>query len=338
MQAVFYQGRETIHTGLGAPVPPAAGQVQVRVAYCGICGTDLHIFHGKMDKRVHLPQIIGHEMSGTIAAVGEGVTDWHLGDRVTVRPLDYCGQCPACDAGQSHICMNLKFLGIDSPGAMQELWTIPAHTLHKLPDTLSLEQGALIEPISVACHDVRQGKVKEGDYVVVQGGGPIGIFIALVAREHGAKVLISEVNPFRLALVRDFGFEALNPQEERLAERVDAATDGAGADVVFEVSGAAASVEMMTKLPRTRGRVVMVAIHSESVPVNLFEVFWRELQLIGARLYEPQDFDEAIGLCASGRLPLDAMITNVRPLDETDSAIRELESGGKVMKLLVKCS
>ena len=338
MQAAFYQGRETIHTGSSAAVSPGAGQVQIRVAYCGICGTDLHIFHGKMDKRVHLPQIIGHEMSGTIAEVGEGVADWHLGDRVTVRPLDYCGQCPACKAGHSHICMNLKFIGIDSPGAMQELWTIPAHTLHKLPDSLSLEQGALIEPISVACHDVRQGKVKEGDYVVVQGGGPIGIFIALVARERGAKVLISEVNPFRLTLAREFGFEALNPQDAELSERVNAATDGAGADVVFEVSGAAASVEMMTTLPRTRGRIVIVAIHSEPVSVSLFQVFWRELQLMGARLYEPQDFDEAIRLCASGRLPLDAMITSIRPLDEIESAIRQLEGGGKVMKLLVKCS
>ena len=171
MRAAFYEGQEKIRIGDCAPVAPGKGQVQIRVSHCGICGTDLHVFHGKMDHRVTFPQVIGHEMSGTITAVGEGVDGWANTDRVTVRPLDPCGNCPACRAGHSHICQKLKFIGIDAPGAMQGLWTVPAHTLHRLPDNLSLEQGALIEPIAVACHDVRLGAVKQGEFVMVLGGG-----------------------------------------------------------------------------------------------------------------------------------------------------------------------
>lgn len=157
MRAAFYEGHKTIRTGECAPVAPGPGQAQIAVSHCGICGTDLHIYHGNMDHRVTLPQVIGHEMSGTIVATGEGVTGWRAGDRVTVRPLDPCGECAACRAGHGHVCMKLKFLGIDAPGAMQALWTAPARTLHRLPESLTLEQGALIEPLAVACHDVRLG-------------------------------------------------------------------------------------------------------------------------------------------------------------------------------------
>lgn len=319
-------------------VQPPAGQVQILVEYCGICGTDLHIFHGKMDHRVRMPQVIGHEMSGAIAAVGDGVEGWSRGDRVTVRPLDPCNDCPACRAGHRHICQRLKFIGIDTPGAMQGLWTVPAHTLHRLPSGLSFEHGALIEPLAVACHDVAQGEVKPGEYAVVLGGGPIGLLVALVARAAGARVLVSEVNPFRLCLARDLGLAAVNPREEDVAALVDSATGGAGADVVFEVSGTAAGAEMMTELPRTRGRMVMVAIHSEPPKVDLFRFFWRELRLIGARVYEPQDFEKAIELAASGTIPLDRIITNAVPLEGLEGAFREMERGGEVMKILVRCS
>src|SRR5205814_5615378 len=145
--------------------------------------------------------------------------------------------CPACRASHSHICHKLKFIGIDAPGALQGLWTAPAHTLHRLPDSLSLEHGALVEPLAVACHDVRMGEVKAGEYVVVQGGGPIGVLIALVAKSKGARVVISEVHPFRLKLAGELGLDVVNAREIDLVEFVNRATGGAGADVVFEVSG-----------------------------------------------------------------------------------------------------
>ncbi|MDX2029280.1 MAG: alcohol dehydrogenase catalytic domain-containing protein [Blastocatellia bacterium] len=338
MKAAFYEGNEQIRIGECAPIAPGAGEVQIRVSHCGICGTDLHVFHGAMDHRVTKPAVIGHEMSGTIEAVGPEVVGWAAGDRVTVRPLDSCGDCPACRAGHSHICQKLKFIGIDRPGAMQKLWTVPAHTLHRLPDALSLKEGALIEPIAVACHDVRLGEVREGEYAVVLGGGPIGALVALVARHRGARVLVSEMNPFRINLLREFGIEVVNPAETDLVALVEEQTGGAGADVVFEVTGSKSGAEMMTKLPRVRGRIVVVAIFSQPPQVDLFRFFWREISMRGARVYEAQDFEAAIALAASGALPMDKLITNVCPLDDLEWGLRQLEKGGEVMKVLIECS
>jgi 2-desacetyl-2-hydroxyethyl bacteriochlorophyllide A dehydrogenase len=337
MKAAFYEGNEQIRIGECTPVAPGADEVQIRVSHCGICGTDLHVFHGAMDHRVTKPAVIGHEMSGVIETVGAGVSGWAAGDRVTVRPLDACGACAACKAGNSHICMKLKFIGIDRPGAMQKLWTVPAKTLHRLPDSLSLKEGALIEPIAVACHDVRLGEVAAGEFVVVLGGGPIGALVALVAKHKGARVLVSEMNPFRINMLREFGFEVVNPAETDLVALVEEQTGGAGADVVFEVTSSKAGAEMMTKLPRVRGRIVVVAIFSKPIEVDLFKFFWRELSLRGARVYEAQDFEEAIQLAASGALPLDKIITNVAPLDQLEWGLRQLEKGGEVMKVLIEC-
>ncbi|MFN3325649.1 MAG: zinc-binding dehydrogenase [Bryobacteraceae bacterium] len=338
MRAAFYEGHRTIRIGDCHPVPPGAGQVQIQVSHCGICGTDLHIFHGNMDHRVTFPQVIGHEMSGVIRAVGEGVAEWAAGDRVTVRPLDPCGVCPACRAGHSHICQKLKFIGIDAPGAMQGIWTVPAHTLHRLPENLSLEHGALIEPLAVACHDVRLGEVKPGEFAVVLGGGPIGVLVALVAKHQGARVVVSEVNPFRLRLAAELGLEAVNPTETDLIALVEQETGGAGADVVFEVSGSVAGAEVMTKLARVRGRLVVVAIFAKPPQVDLFRFFWRELRMTGARVYEPEDFDQAIEIAACGALPIARLITDVVPLDGLERAFHQMESGGQVMKILVECS
>jgi (R,R)-butanediol dehydrogenase/meso-butanediol dehydrogenase/diacetyl reductase len=276
-------------------------------------------------------------MSGVIIQAGAEVSGFAAGDRVTVRPLDPCHNCPACSAGHSHICQNLKFIGIDSPGALQGLWTVPAHTLHRLPDSLTMEQGALVEPIAVACHDVRMASVAPGEYVVVLGGGPIGLLVALVAKSKGARVVVSELNAFRLNLARELGLEAVNPLETDLVAKVTEETGTAGADVVFEVSGSAAGAETMTKLPRTRGRIVVVAIFAQPPKIDLFRFFWRELKLAGARVYEPQDFEEAIKLAASGTVPLDRIITGIRPLDALADAMHQLEGGGPVMKLLVRC-
>jgi (R,R)-butanediol dehydrogenase/meso-butanediol dehydrogenase/diacetyl reductase len=335
MQAVFYEGDQVISVGECTPVTPGPDEVQLKVSHCGICGTDLHIYHGVMDQRVTFPQIMGHEVSGTVAAIGEGVEGFAVGDPVAVMPLDPCGDCPACDAGHSHICQNLKFLGIDTPGAFQSFWTVPAHTLHHLPGNLSLQHGAMIEPLAVACHDVRMGNVKSGEYTVVLGGGPIGTLLALVARDAGANVLLSEINPFRLELARGLGLDAFNPMEGDLAAYVNEQTGGAGADIVFEVTGSKAGAAVMTELPRTRGRIVIVGIFGQAPEVDLFRFFWRELQLLGARVYESEDFAQAIQLAAAEAIPLDKIITDVHPLNELKAGFQQMESGGAVMKILL---
>lgn len=337
MKAIYFEGNKKLQVRECTPVVPGAGEVQIEVAFAGICGTDMHIYHGHMDKRITFPHIMGHEMSGIVRMTGEGVTSFTMGDKVTVRPLDPCGNCPACEQGHRHICHHLKFLGIETPGAFQSLWTVPAHTLHKLPESLSLQQGAMIEPLAVACHDVRLGEVKPGEFAVVLGGGPIGTLIALVAREVGARVIISEINPFRIKLLNELGFETLNPKEEDLNSFVQRETQGAGADVVFEVTSSVPGAELMTQLPRTRGRIVIVGIFSKPAPVDLHRFFWRELRLIGTRVYEQEDFEKAIQLADSGQLPLSRLISGVYPLEAVSEGFREMESGGHVMKILLSC-
>lgn len=336
MQAVFYEGNKEIRVGTNDPIAPQAGEVQLKVSHCGICGTDLHIFHGAMDQRVTMPQVLGHEMSGTVHKLGEGVTDFAVGDKVVVMPLAPCNDCPACDAGHSHICHNLKFLGIDTPGAFQSYWTVPAYTLHKLPEALSLKHGALIEPLAVACHDVRLANVQTGDDVVVLGGGPIGMLVALVAQHAGANVVISEINPYRVSLANQLGLEAINPQETDLIDLVMTKTHNAGADIVFEVSGSQAGASIMTDLLRTRGLAVIVAIFAKRPEIDLFRFFWRELRLQGVRVYQSLDFADAITLAASGDLPLDELITDVRPLSALQSGFEDMDKGRQVMKILLE--
>jgi (R,R)-butanediol dehydrogenase/meso-butanediol dehydrogenase/diacetyl reductase len=334
MLTANYVGDRRIDIRDADAIPPAPGEVQVAVAYTGLCGTDLHIIHGNMDARVTTPLIFGHEMSGTIAALGEGVTGWSVGDPVTVMPLDWDETCPACLAGNSHICQNLNFIGIDSPGSLQKLWNVPARTLVALPAGARLDHAALVEPVAVAVHDVRRSELVPGDRAVVIGGGPIGVLIATVAREFGADVVVIELDPNRREQIAELGFATLDPRETDQVAWVTEWTGGAGADVVFEVSGAAAAVLGATDLAKVRGTIVVVAIHPTPREINLQRVFWRELRILGARVYQRADFEEAAELIARDRIPADVLITRIVPLSETQVAFDDLDAG-RAMKILV---
>lgn len=336
IQAAFYRGNRTFEVELRPAVPPGPGEVSVRIAYCGICGTDMHVFHGNMDRRVGTNRVIGHEMSGTVEAVGAGVLGPQPGQRVVIRPLDHCGDCPACSEGYNHICHNLKFLGLDTDGAMQEVWNVPSHTIHRIPESLSMQHAALIEPVAVACHDVRLSGLQKGEFAVVIGGGPIGILVAMTARDAGAEVLVSEVNPHRLEIARGLGFRTVNPKDRNIAQVVGDRTDGKGSDVVFEVSGTQAGVDAMTEVAAVRARIVMVAIHAEKPSVDLFRFFWRELKLSGARVYEPEDYERAIAIVARGGIDADAIITDINPLSAIQSAFESLDSNPTAMKSLIR--
>lgn len=338
MKAAYYAGQKKFTVDECKPQAPGPGEVKIQVAYAGICGTDYHIYLGHMDQRVTLPQVIGHEMSGVITELGEGVEGFKKGDKVVVRPLDPCHNCPSCEREHFNICPDINFIGIDSPGAFQGYWTVPAHTLHHLPDSVDMRHAALVEPLAVAAHDVRYGDVTEKDFVVVLGAGPIGMLISLIAKSKGARVLALELNRTRLELARELGIEALNPRDADVPEFVANQTRGAGADVVFEVTGAAGGAEMMTRLVRTGGRIVIVGIFAQPVLVDLKQILWREMQVRGARNYAAEDFEAAIGIVASGKLPLDRIISEVRPLEGVQGAFEEIEKGANFMKVLIQCS
>jgi 2-desacetyl-2-hydroxyethyl bacteriochlorophyllide A dehydrogenase len=333
MRAVFYQGPGSFTPGT-APVPrPGPREALLRVRRVGICGTDLHIFQGHLAHRVPKGGVIGHE---TFAEVVEApaYSDWKAGDRVVVEPLQFCGKCRACRMGASYICYELKVLGVDLPGGMQEYWAVPGERLIRVPDALGDDEAAVIEPLAVATHDVRRADVKAGDAVLVLGGGPIGALIAMVARQRGARVLVSELNPHRLELLATLGLQTIGPGTDvvRLAEEW---TDGAGVDVAFEVTGNPAAVRLMTEAVRVWGTISVVAIHAEPMPVNLYRMFARELTMHGSRLYSREDWEEAIRLAATGAVSLAPLVSRKIPLHALQAGMEQALGGGPVMKVLV---
>ncbi len=336
MKASFYEGNKTFSVKEKELVAPAAGEVRIKVAYCGICGSDVHIYHGNMDSRVSIPETIGHEMSGTIDAIGEGVEGFEVGDKVVVRPLDNRLE-DASDKGHSHIAKKLKFIGIDSEGALQQYWNIMSFTVHKLPSTIDLKLASLIEPLAVACHDVRRSGLKDGEVAVVLGGGPIGALVAMVARSTGAKVIISEMNPARIELLRGMGFDVVSPAETNLLEYVTEVSNGSLADVVFEVAGVQATLNTMTEVAGLCARIVVVAIHAQPRPIDLKMLFWRELTVLGARVYEYEDYEHAIELTNAGELPLADIITNVMPLEKIQDIFAAIDANPNGMKFLIDC-
>ncbi|MFJ4037569.1 zinc-binding dehydrogenase [Microbacterium sp. NPDC090007] len=334
MLAAVYTGERTFETTTVDATPVGADEVRIAVRYVGLCGTDLHIFHGHMDARVAIPAVVGHEMSGVVSEVGSAVSDWRPGDVVTVMPLKWDGTCPACLAGNSHICQNLKFVGIDTPGALQGEWVVPASLLVRVPDDMALAHAALVEPVAVAVHDVRRSELTAGQKAVVIGAGPIGVLIASVARAVGAEVAIVELDAGRRSFADDLGLTTIDPRAVDAASWVEEWTGGAGADVVFEVAGAASAVLSATSFAKVRGTIVVVAIHPEPRPIDLQRVFWRELRILGARVYQRTDFEEAVRLVAAGAVPTDALISGIVPLSSVQEAFETLE-GGRALKLLV---
>ncbi|MDO6604560.1 2-desacetyl-2-hydroxyethyl bacteriochlorophyllide A dehydrogenase [Arenibacter palladensis] len=336
MKATVYKGNKTFSVIEKEIEQPVKGEVRIKVAYSGVCGTDVHIYHGMMDKRVKMPLTIGHEMSGTIDAIGEGVTGYSMGDKVVVRPLDDRGVKPS-DKGFNHICEDLKFIGIDSPGSMQQYWNVPAFTLHKLKSETDLKLAALVEPLSVAVHDVRMSGLQAGETAVVLGGGPIGLLVAMVAKEAGAQVIVSEVNEKRIAKAKELGLNAVNPTKLDLIEYVKEQTEGRRADVVFEVAGVQPALDVMTEVAGIRGRIVMVAIHGQKKEIDLFKFFWKELKLIGARVYEKEDYEKAITLVTANKLPFTQMITDVQPLSNIQKVFEGIDNNPDGMKVLMNC-
>jgi (R,R)-butanediol dehydrogenase / meso-butanediol dehydrogenase / diacetyl reductase len=337
VRAACFVGNRRFEIVERSATSPGAGQVDVDVAYAGICGTDLHAFHGASDDRLGLPAVLGHEMSGTVASAGEGVAGWAEGDRVTVNPLDWCGTCPACVAGHTHICHDLRVMGYAFPGAMQSRVTVPARSLVRLPVGIDLELAALVEPTAVAVHDVRRAELRPGERALVVGGGPIGVLIALVARAQAADVVLVELSEERRRLAGSLGLRVLDPARDDVAAAVAEWTGDAGVPVAFEVSGSPGGVETAVHALAVRGRLIVVAIHGARPPVDLYRVFQRELTVVGARVYEQTAFDEAVRLVATDAIPARSLISSVVPLDDVALAFESLEQG-RGMKILLDCS
>ncbi|HEX9017113.1 MAG TPA: alcohol dehydrogenase catalytic domain-containing protein [Chloroflexota bacterium] len=335
MKAVVYHGGTEVRLE-NLPVPTAGpGEVLVKTAYAGVCGSDVTIYTGK-HKRVKPPITFGHELSGIVEAVGEGVEDLKPGDAVVVEPLVPCGKCYACLSGSYNVCRNLRHLGIDIPGMFAEYVLAGAGKVYKLPDGLSVKDAALVEPTAVGVHAVRRAGARLGHRVTVLGGGPIGLLCAQVARVATASpVEIVEVSDWRLDLARKLGFDPIDAKKTDVLQEVLARTGGKGADVVIETAGVAATAQLLPLLARIHGVVAMVAMPKEPVPVDFTAFDLKEVGFVSSRAYMRPDYETAIELIASGKVDAAAMVSHVLPLDEWHQGLELAKAGNSSMKVLL---
>ncbi len=320
---------------IGDPSPDP-GDVVVEVAYCGICGSDLHMLPSPA---ISPGTVMGHEFSGRIAAVGDGVEGWSEGDRVAVIPMDPCGECPNCLAGNEHLCMQAPLRGHGlggRPGAYAERVTAPASSLVALPDALSDEQGALVEPLAVGVHAVAIAGADPADPAVVLGAGPIGVMTALAARAAGCeRLVVVEPGERRRERIEALGFDAL--PLEGVHEAVVAALGGELPAVVWECAGHPDAVGLGLELVRGAGAIVAVGVLEEPVPINQLLLILKEARILGAFAYRRADFEKAVELLEGGAIPADELITEVVPLGRAQELFDELRRPGtEQLKVLLK--
>ena len=317
---------------------PGPGQVRVRVVRGGICGTDLHILHGLFAK-VRPPVTLGHELAGTIDALGPGTEGWRIGERVTVESeASICGQCRWCRAGRTNLCPQRLALGYGVDGGFATFVCTRATALHRLPDTVDFEAGALTEPLAVAVHAVReQAGVQPGDRVLVTGPGPIGLLVLQVARAVGARVAISGTgkDANRLLLAEQLGAEAVIRVDDRDPGEVLAEwTGGEGVATAFECSGVAAAACACLAAVRRGGEVVQVGLYGQPVALDIDSLALREVRLQGAFVHTRATWEKALAMMAAGTVDLRALVSGVYPLDQWETAFALAEAGAGVKFLL----
>ena len=301
MLTASYLGNRQIAIRSAEPEPPAPGQVQVEVAYTGICGTDLHVLHGEMDERVSAPAILGHEMSGVLAALGDGVTGWAVGDHVTVVPLTWDGTCPACRAGhRARLSSPAGQRGRLCRAPCSASGTSAPTSWSRFPPSCVWTTPRSSSPPRSRCTTSGARDLAPGDRVVVLGGGPIGVLIAAVARHEGADVVVVEVDPQRRAYVEALGFDvgrSRSPSTWRRGWTTGRAARGRTS--CSRCPGRPPPHSRVTDLVRVRGTIVIVGIHPGPRPFDLHRIFLRELRVVGARVYERSDFERAVELLAA---------------------------------------
>ncbi|WP_077623252.1 zinc-dependent alcohol dehydrogenase [Sediminibacillus massiliensis] len=332
MRAGIYQAAANIAVGELEKPAIHEGEALIRVVKAGICGTDMMIYAGK-HPRAKAPLAMGHEFSGVIEEIkGQG---FQIGDRVVVEPTLSCGQCEACKSGQTHVCKNLKLIGIDRHGGFAEYVSVPVDRLHRVPDELSDSHAALAEPVAVAVHTVRRSDLKVADNVVILGAGPIGLLIGLIAKEAGAsQIVISDISPYRLKVAREMGFTAIDAKGENVEEIVASLTDNVGADIVFEVAGSQITADQMVNIARIQGQIVVVSVYKTAPKVELSAMHFKELSLTTTRCYSHEDFKKAIQLMAGQKIDVSPLISHELPIEEIEEGFKLMENPDESLKVL----
>lgn len=312
---------------------PSLGEEEalIQVEACGMCGSDLGIYAG-VHPRARAPLTIGHEFSGSISEIRSTTSDLKSGQRIAAFPLITCGNCLMCRTGNSHVCRNLRLFGIDAAGGMAQFVKLPVTALMPIGE-MNAQMGALVEPLAVAVHGVSRAPIAEARTIAVVGAGPIGLLTALVAQTRTkVEVIIADVLESRVALATKLGLNALRAGEE-FAEAIQERTGGEGADLVFECAGVSETAKSMISLTRCRGTVVNLGVFKKPTEADLQTLNFREITLLGSRVYTRRDFETAIQLAPD--LPLMPIVTNFFPLNDVSTAFERFQAGAGVCKILI---
>ena len=313
-------------------------EVLIKVKTAGVCGSDLHLFHGTHAFRKP-PAVLGHEIAGEIVEVGAEVTKFRVGDRVTVEPHIGCGTCEYCRKDLVNLCTNKIVPGTPKwIGTFSEYFNAPEHTVYKLADHVSFEVGTLIEPLAVGIHTISRISVPEKDAIAILGSGTIGLLTLVADREAGYKSIIcTDTQPFNLEMARKLGAAlTLNPLVDDVTSAVRDFTKGKGVDVAIVAAGAPNIVDQAASITKRRGEVGIVAMITERIPVNTYQFVFNEINLFGAMTYETRDFVKAVELVNSG-LDLSDFITQRLPLERAQEALDVLsQKKENVVKVLVE--
>ncbi len=327
MRALVYEGAWQMPLREIDPPSPGPDDVIVAVQAAGVCGSDVHGFTGSTGRRT--PGIVmGHEFTGIISSVGARVQDYGTGDRVVVQPLTTCGECTMCRVGRPNVCFNRTLIGMHTHGAYAESVRVPHHQLYRLPDNLRWEQGALVEPLSVALHAVNLTPLTLMDTVVVVGAGTIGLLALLAARLKGAgRIIVTDLSKHRLELARQLGADiVVNIAEQDPLEVVKEATGGAGADATIEAVGISATVQQALAVTRIGGNITWIGNSAPDVTLNMQHVVTREITIRGSYGFN-QEFAHAIDALSLGRIDITPLIERIAPLDEGPQLVHDLAKG-----------
>lgn len=315
-------------------------EVLIRVRAAGICGSEVHAYAG-VSKRRTPPLIMGHEFTGEVTEVGEKGEGVQTGDRVVVDPIIRCGTCEQCVIGRSNICKNMRLVGIHCPGAFAEYVAVPAKNCIRLPDNVSFEEGALVEPLSVGIHAVSRTPIKLGDTVVVIGAGIIGLMAMQAAKLAGtAKLVISGGGrrEYRLELARKLGADiVINSKKEDLVKKIMELTNMKGVDAVLEAVGIQITVQQAMRMVKKGGSVALIGMLVPKMELEMLDAVVKETEIKGMYGYTTTDFKVALDLISAGRVDVKSVITHLFSLDDTREAFETLyEKREGVVKVVIK--
>jgi L-iditol 2-dehydrogenase len=320
-----------------APSPsPGAGEVLLRVQRIGVCGSDVHVYHGKHPFTPY-PVVQGHEFSAIVEAVGAKVARVKVGDKVTATPQEVCGACRPCLRGDYHICDSLAVRGFQAPGCAQDLFVTEEAKIVPLPASFTFEQGALVEPVAVGVHSVARAGGITGRNVAVLGAGPIGNLLAQVAQAEGARTLVTDVSDFRLEVARRCGLEATsNATTETLAAAASRVFGSDGFDVAFECAGVEQTINAAIGTIQKGGTIVLVGVYGDRPALDIGLVQDRELNLVGTLMYKYEDFTRAVELMAAGRVTTAPLDSRHFAFEHYPSAYRFIDQAGdQSMKVFI---